>query len=143
MSLVLKLDEVQELLLRLNAQVRCIVESWLKQHINDSVVNIDGYNITRKDRSSYEHGSVCIYIQDHIKFETPENLQCCNYHEIIWLKLDPPRTPRGFSCITFGLVYYPRRFQPPQYKPPAKTFQAHATREIPYERECNAQLIFN
>ena len=36
MSLVPKLDEVQELLLRLNVQVGCIVESWLKQHINES-----------------------------------------------------------------------------------------------------------
>ena len=35
-------------------------------------------------------GGACIYIQDHIKFETPENLQCCNDHEIIWLKLNPP-----------------------------------------------------
>ena len=112
MSLVPKLDEVQELLLRLNVQVGCIVESWLKQHINDSVVNTDGYNIVRKDRSSHEHGGVCIYIQDHIKFEIPENLQCCNDHEIIWLKLNPPRTPRGFSCIIFGLVYYPGRTSP-------------------------------
>ena len=78
MSLVPKQDEVQELLLRLNVQVECIVESWLKHHINDSVVNIDGYNIVRKDRSSHEHGGVCIYIQDHIKFEISENLQCCN-----------------------------------------------------------------
>ena len=81
MSLVPKLDKVQELLLWLNAQVGCIAESWLKEHINDSVVNIDGYNIVRKDRSSHEHGGVCIYIQDHMKFETPENLQCCNDHE--------------------------------------------------------------
>ena len=83
MSLVPKLDEVQELLLRLNVQVGCMVESWLKQHINDSVVNIDGYNIVRKDRSSHEHGGICIYIQDHINFEISENLQCCNDHEII------------------------------------------------------------
>ena len=83
MSLVPKLDEVQELLLRLNVQVGCIVESWLKQHINDSVVNTDGYNIVRKDRSSHENGGVCIYIQGHIKFQIPESLQCCNDREII------------------------------------------------------------
>ena len=60
MPLVPKLDEVQELLLRLNVQVGCIVESSLKQYINDSVVNTDGYNIVRQDRSSHEHGGVCI-----------------------------------------------------------------------------------
>ena len=117
MSLVPKLDETQELLLRLNAKVGCIVESWLKQHINDSVVNFDGYNIVRKDRSSYGHGGVCVYIQDHIKFDTPENLQCCNGHEIIWLKLNPPRTSRGFSCLIFGLVYYPGRTSPAESDP--------------------------
>ena len=90
MSLVPKLDKVQQLLLRLNVQVGCIVESWLKQHIIHSLVNIDRYNIVWKDRSSHEHGGACIYIEDHIKFETPENLQCCKDHEIIWLKLNPP-----------------------------------------------------
>ena len=114
MSLVPKLDEVQELILWLNVQVGCIVESWLKQHINESVVNIDGYNIVWKDRSSHEHayGGVCMYIEDHIKLEISENLQCCNDHEIIWLKLNPPRTSRAFSCIIFGLVYYPGRTSP-------------------------------
>ena len=46
-----------------------------------------------------------------------ENLQCCNDHEIIWLKLNPPRTPRGFSCIIFGLVYYPGRTSPAESDP--------------------------
>ena len=46
-----------------------------------------------------------------------ENLQCCNDHEIIWLKLNPPRTPCGFSCIIFGLVYYPGRTSPAESDP--------------------------
>ena len=37
MSLVPKLSEVQELLLREKVQIGCIVESWLKHHISDSV----------------------------------------------------------------------------------------------------------
>ncbi|CAH3030989.1 unnamed protein product, partial [Pocillopora meandrina] len=33
-------------------------------------------------------------------------------HEIIWLKLDPSRSPRGFSCILLAVVYYPGRNSP-------------------------------
>ena len=68
MSLVPKLDEVQELLLRLNVQVGCIVESWLKQHINDSVVNTDGYNIVQKIDPLTSMAAYVYNIQDHIKF---------------------------------------------------------------------------
>ena len=73
MSLVPKLDEVQKLLLRLNVQVGCIVESWLKQHIHDSVVKNDGYNIVRKIDPLTNMAAYVYYIQDHIKFEIPEN----------------------------------------------------------------------
>lgn len=52
MSLVPKLSEVEELILREKIQVCCITETWLKDHISDTVVNIEGYNITRNDRSS-------------------------------------------------------------------------------------------
>ena len=79
MSLSPKLSEVQELLLRQNVQIGCIVESWLKEHISDSVVNIEGYNIMRKDRSSLDHGGVC----EDIKYELAETLTCCIDHEII------------------------------------------------------------
>ena len=76
------------------------------------MVNIDNYNIIRKDRSSHEHGGVCIYIKDHIKYETPKNLKCCEDYKIVWLKLNLSRTPRGFACILIAVVYYPGRTSP-------------------------------
>ncbi|CAH3105794.1 unnamed protein product, partial [Pocillopora meandrina] len=103
MSLVPKLSEVEELILREKIQVCCITETWLKDHISDTVVNIEGYNITRNDRSSHEHGGVCVYVKEDVKYEIPEKLRCCNDHEIIWLKLDPSRSPRGFSCILLAV----------------------------------------
>ena len=112
MSLVPKLSEVEELILREKIQVCCITETWLKDHISDTVVNIEGYNITRNDRSSHEHGGVCVYVKEDVKYEIPEKLRCCNDHEIIWLKLDPSRSPRGFSCILLAVVYYPGRNSP-------------------------------
>ena len=112
MSLVPKLIEIQELLLRLNVEIACIVETWRKNHIDDTVVNIEGYNVIRKDRTSHEHGGVCIYLKDNIKYETIGDLQCCEHHEIIWIKLNLKRIPRGFSCIILAVVYYPGRTSP-------------------------------
>ena len=107
MSLVPKLSEVQELVLRQNIQIGCIVESWLKPHIADTVVNNEGYNIVRKDRLSHEHGGVCVYIKEDIKYQITSDLSCCNDHEIVWIQLNPTRLPRGFSCIIIAVVYYP------------------------------------
>mgnify|MGYP002804291012 CR=1 FL=1 len=33
--------------------------------------------------------------------------QCCNDHEVLWLKLKPNRLPRGFCCIVIAVVYHP------------------------------------
>ena len=76
-----------------------------------TVVNIEGYNIVRKDRSSHEHGGVCAYVKHHIKYELPD-IKCCDDHEIVWLQLDLTRTPRGFSKLVLAVVYYPGRTSP-------------------------------
>ena len=88
------------------------MESWLKEHISDSVVNIEGYNIMRKDRSSLDHGGVCVYIKEDIKYELAEALTSCIDHKIIWVKLMPSRSPRGFSCVILAVVYYPGQTSP-------------------------------
>ena len=111
MSLVPKLCEVQELLLRQNIQIGCIVESWLNNNISDTVVNIEGYNIVRKDRSSHEHGGVCLYVKHHIKYDLPD-IKCCDNHEILWLQLELTRTPRGSSKLVLALFYYLCRTSP-------------------------------
>ena len=63
----------------------------------------------RKDRSSLDHGGVCVYIKEDIKYELAETLTCCIDHEIIWIKLMPSR---GFSCVILAVVYYPGRTNP-------------------------------
>ena len=122
MSLQPKLSEVEEFLLRKNIQIGCFVESWLKPHISDTVVNIEGYNIVRKDRLSHDHGGVCVYIKEDIKYQIVEELMCCDVHEVLWIKLNPARLPRGFSYVIVAVVYYPGPTSP---------------------AECDAQLILN
>ena len=107
MSLVPKVLEVDEFLLRNNVDIGFITETWLKDEISDSVVEIQGYKIVRRDRSTHQHGGVCVYIKNGIKFEIPDMPQCCDNHEVLWLKLKPNRLPRGFCCIMIAVVYHP------------------------------------
>ena len=107
MSLAPKVVEVQHFFQRYNVDVGFITETWLKDRINDSVINISGYNIFRKDRIVREHGGVCIYAREQMKYEILENLQCCNDHEILWIKLNPTRLPRGFTCLIIAVIYHP------------------------------------
>ena len=62
MSLAPKLVEVHDFFQRNTVDVGFIAETWLKERINDSVVNVAGHNLFRKDRTFREHGVVCIYV---------------------------------------------------------------------------------
>ena len=106
MSLAPKLVEIQEFLLRKRVDIGLITETWLNDNISDSFAHIDGYNLHRKDRLIKQHGGVCIYLRDGIMYEVPENLNCCQDHEIFWLKLNPKRLPRGYSCLIVAVVYH-------------------------------------
>ena len=45
-----------------------ITETWLKESIDDSVVDINGYNIVHRHRLYCQHGGVCLYINESMKF---------------------------------------------------------------------------
>ena len=107
MSLVPKIDEVLEFVLRNNINLAFITETWLKESVANTVVNILGYEIKRRDRVMNNHGGVCLYIKDNIKCRSLEDLTCCNDHEILWLYLRPNRLPRGISCLIVAVVYHP------------------------------------
>ena len=62
MSLVPKINEIQEFLLRTKiSRLAFITETWLKDSVADSVVNIPGYTIMRKDRTVNNHGGVFLH----------------------------------------------------------------------------------
>lgn len=44
-----KLSELREILSLSNVDVFCISETWLNERIDDSVVNVSGYQIVRND----------------------------------------------------------------------------------------------
>ena len=86
----------------------CITETWLKNHIHDNIIAVEGYNLLRRDRIDNEHGGICTYIKSNINFTILEDLQDQHY-EVLWSKLRPVRLPRGYSSIVLGVVYHPPR----------------------------------
>ena len=50
MSLAPKIDEVRDVIYRGNYDFVSFVETWLQGHIHDNVVDIQGYNLIRRDR---------------------------------------------------------------------------------------------
>ena len=50
MSLAPKIDEIRHFMLNSSVDYGCFTETWLSDLIPDNVINIPGYNVTRKDR---------------------------------------------------------------------------------------------
>ena len=109
MFLAPKITEVAEFALRKDIDLVCITETWLKERIADSVVEIPNYSIIRLDRQVVEHGGVCVYVKDgYSKYRVIQELQCCEEHEILWVHATSPRvlllsygnclSPRYISC---------------------------------------------
>ena len=104
-SLSSKIDEVRVMISNANWDFACITETWLKDHINDHTVSVSGYNIIRRDRKVIDHGGVCMFVRESIRFETLSDFMDENF-EVLWVKICPPRLPRGISSIVAGTVYH-------------------------------------
>lgn len=91
MSLSPKIDEVSHVVQNANFDLVCITESWLQEHIPDSAVAINGYNLIRRDKKESTHGGVCMYIKDTIPSSVFDNFEDVNGPEleVLWVKLRP------------------------------------------------------
>ena len=106
MSLTPKIDEVAFAIKQNQCDIAAITETWLKESIPDVSVNIEGYQLFRKDRKNKEHGGVCLYVINHIQCKIlayPYN----GDYEVLWALLRPKRLPRGYSSIIVGVLYHP------------------------------------
>ena len=62
----------------------------------------------RRDRSSEDHGGVCLYIKEGFsRYKKLKELSCCNDHKILWVQLQSHRLPRGFSSLIVAALYHP------------------------------------
>jgi hypothetical protein len=108
MSLVPKIDEVNEFIIRNEINLALITETWLKESVSDSVIDIPNFTLLRRDRTSQNHGGVCAYIREsQYKYKRLDDLNCCDDHECLWIYLRPTRLPRGFTCIIIAVIYHP------------------------------------
>ena len=139
MSLAPKIVEVEEFIVRNKVSMAFITETWLKSTVVDSVVGISGYSIIRRDRSSEEHGGVCLYIMDGcFKVKLLSDISCCADHEVLWVQLQPTRLARGFSSIIAAVVYHPHWTVPENNSMRDHLFQSLALIESKYP---NSTLI--
>ena len=104
MSVVPKMSEVCEFLLRNKVSPAFMTETWLQSSIAVSIIDIPGYSVLRRDRSSDHHGGVCLYINAEIRYKRLDALSCCPDHEVLWVQLRPKRLPRGFSSLIVAVV---------------------------------------
>lgn len=66
MLLVLKIDEVCEVVYYVDFDFVCIIEIWFKDYIDNNIVVIFGYNVICWDWIEVVYGGVCLYIKEFI-----------------------------------------------------------------------------
>lgn len=99
MSLAPKIDELRSLVNDTKPDVISLTETWINESVSGHHLNIPGFNLQLKNRSSGIHGGT------GIKFKALIDL----YHseqEVLWSYIKPTRLPRGISCIIIGTVYH-------------------------------------
>ena len=73
MSLAPKIDEVRHFVVNSNPELVFITETWLTNAIDTNHIHIPEYNIACKNRTTGNHGGVCLYIKSTIQFEILDN----------------------------------------------------------------------
>lgn len=108
MSLVPKIDEISYVVTLQDADIACFTETWLRDIVDNQVINIPNYTLFRKDRVFAQHGGVCLYVKNSINSKELKDLEDPSRNtEVLWSELKPRRLLRGFSRIIIGVVYHP------------------------------------
>ena len=72
-SLPKKIDEINFSMLKKFIDLIAFNETRLDANITDNMINLDGYDIVRKDRSR-NGGGVCIYLRSSINYKIRDDL---------------------------------------------------------------------
>lgn len=98
-----------------------ISETWLKQCVPDSLINVSGYNVIRKDRIALCHtrngqrakikgcGGICLYLKNDMIYETWNSVK----NDCVDLELLTAKTSRGGGKKQVITVVY----RPPNCNP--------------------------
>ena len=104
-----KTDEITVLLGLYYPSIVCFTETWLTPDIPHSVVDMQGYSLLRRDRTSGLGGGVAIYISNNLQFHRFSSLEC-NEFEVLWLLVRPSQLPRPLSSIIVAVIYCPPNY---------------------------------
>ena len=97
-SLLKNIEELRMFINEYKADVVTLSETWLDKDILDKEININQYNLERKDRNR-NGGGTAIYIQERLPYQTIE----VNDLEIVLCSIRPLRS----RPIIIGSVYRP------------------------------------
>ena len=106
MSLAPKIDEIAYAVQQQNFDVAFFTETWLKESIPDDPLNIEGFQLYRRDRKNQAHGGICLYVKDSIQCKILQDF-FSNDQEALWAFLRPKRLPRGLSNLIVAVLYHP------------------------------------
>ena len=85
----------------------CFTETWLRENVADSHVNIEGFSIFRADRTSdsgkLKGGDLSVRFRER----TMANKSCSKNANIFIVGLRPCYVPRGFSHVILTTIYVP------------------------------------
>lgn len=62
MSLAPKIDVIAYAVQQQNIDIVLFTETWLKESIPDDPINIEGFQLYKRDRKNQEHDGVCLYV---------------------------------------------------------------------------------
>ena len=93
-------------------EVKCVIshvnpalftETWLRDSVIENHLDISGYHLTARNRTTGPHDGVGLYIKNNPRFKSLEYLQDPDF-ETMWTWLQPTRLPRGITCRIAGTV---------------------------------------
>ncbi|XP_068684907.1 uncharacterized protein [Montipora foliosa] len=98
-KLTTHLDELKIFLVSNDIDVLAINETKLNEYITDNEVSISGYDIVRRDRTTYGGGGVCFYVKKSINFSVRNDL-CMDSLENLCIEIRKPRS-KSFIVATW------------------------------------------
>ena len=101
-----KVDELTGLIYTKPVDIVAVTESWLHNTIENRLLQLNDYNLFRKDRITGRGGGVCVYVKKDIPCMRWSNLENDSV-ECLWLYLRPKRLPRPLSGIVIAVIYHP------------------------------------
>ena len=116
-SLIKQIDQFRYFLKEKQFGIICLIETLLDETISDHEVNIEGYDIVRKDRNR-KGGGVAIYVRNTINYMIRAEFDAKDL-ETITIEIKPKSKPFIINCV---------------YRPPDSTVELLNTYETLIEK---------